>query len=66
MIISREIPVTESIIENVKSLTSGFHSIIDIRPTDKIDLYNIDYVAITVWFLLRYKFGRHHPSGDVV
>lgn len=34
MIISREIPVTESIIENVKSLTSGFHSIIDIRPTD--------------------------------
>ena len=44
--ISKEIPVTESIIEKVKSLTSGFHSIIDIRPTDNIDLYNIDYVAI--------------------
>ena len=49
MKISREIPVTESIIEKVKSLTSGFHSIIDIRPTDNIDLYNIDYVAITYW-----------------
>jgi hypothetical protein len=45
--ISREIPVTESIIEKVKSLTTGFHSIIDIIPTDSIDLYNIDYVAIT-------------------
>jgi hypothetical protein len=49
MKISREIPVTESIIEKMKSLTTGFHSIIDIRPTDNIDLYNIDYVAITYW-----------------
>lgn len=47
--ISREIPITESIIEKVKSLTSGFHSIIDIRPTDNIDLYNIDYVAINYY-----------------
>jgi hypothetical protein len=44
--ISREIPVTDVIIEKVKSKSNGFHSIIDIRPTDNIDLYNIDYLEI--------------------
>jgi hypothetical protein len=47
--ISREIPVTEAIIEKVKSKSNGFHSILDIRPTDNIDLYNIDYLEVIYW-----------------
>jgi hypothetical protein len=47
--ISREIPVTDAIIEKVKSKSNGFHSILDIRPTDNIDLYNIDYLEVIYW-----------------
>jgi len=47
--ISKEIPITEEIIKKVKSLTNGFHTIIDIRPTDNVDLYNIDYVEVNFW-----------------
>lgn len=47
--ISREMPVTEAIIEKVKSKSNGFHSILDIRPTDNIDLYNIDYLEVIYW-----------------
>jgi hypothetical protein len=47
--ISREIPVTDVIIEKVKSKSNGFHSILDIRPTDNIDLYNIDYLEVIYW-----------------
>lgn len=47
--ISKEIPITEEIIKKIKSLTNGFHTIIDIRPTDNVDLYNIDYVEVNFW-----------------
>jgi hypothetical protein len=47
--ISREIPVTDVIIEKVKSKSNDFHSILDIRPTDNIDLYNIDYLEVIYW-----------------
>lgn len=47
--ISKEIPITEEIIKKVKSLTNGFHTIIDIRPTDNVDLYDIDYVQVNFW-----------------
>jgi hypothetical protein len=49
MEINREIPVTDAIIEKVKSKSNGFHSILDIRPTDDIDLYNIDYLEVIYW-----------------
>jgi hypothetical protein len=49
MEINREIPVTDAIIEKVKSKSNGFHSILDIRPTDDIDLYNIDYLEVVYW-----------------
>lgn len=46
---NREIPVSEEIIKKVKSLTNGFHSIIDIRPTNVEHEYDIDYVQINYW-----------------
>jgi hypothetical protein len=43
-----EIPITDKIINKIKTLIE-FHSIIDIRPTEIVDEYNIDYIHINYW-----------------
>lgn len=44
-----EIPITQQIIDKLKTLINDFDSIVDIRPTDNIEEYDVDYIAITYW-----------------
>lgn len=44
-----EIPITQEIIDRVKPLATGFHSIIDIRSTNIPNEYSVDYVSIRYW-----------------